>query len=158
MPLLDHKSGISPSDFVSRQLAIASLGDRLIGHARIVPKLNSLVYQQTITAAERSVIELWLDIQLIHRNVFADGPERLFAFAEYQQLQSAKRTVRFFTEHPDLDETPSAISSHQAYIAVNAARVEARTLELWGAPGKKPPKPEHWSALKCPRSREDHWG
>jgi len=76
-----------------RQLALASLGDRLIGHARVVPKLNSLVYQQTATAAERSVIELWLDIQLLHRNVFADGVERLFAFAEYQsQIKEAEVT------------------------------------------------------------------
>jgi hypothetical protein len=56
-----------------RKLAMASLGDRLIGHAWVVPKLNSLVYQQTATAAERSVIELWLDIQLLHRDVFPDA-------------------------------------------------------------------------------------
>lgn len=133
-----------------RQLAMASLGDRLIGHARVVPKLNSLVYQQTATAAERSVIELWLDIQLLHRNVFADGVERLFAFAEYQKLQSAKRTVRFFAEHPHLDESPSAALPHQAYITANAARIDARTFELWGTPGKKPPRPEHWSAMNVP--------
>ena len=133
-----------------RQLAIASLGDRLIGHARVVPKLNSLVFQQTATAAERSVIELWLDIQLLHRNVFADGVERLFAFAEYQKLKSARRTVRFFAEHPQLDESPSAASPHQAYITANADRVDAQTFELWGTPGQKPPKPEHWTAMNIP--------
>jgi hypothetical protein len=133
-----------------RPLAVASLGDRLIGHARIVPKVNSLVYQQTATAAERSVIELWLDIQLLHRNVVANGVERLFAFAEYQKLQSARRTVRFFSEHPHLDESPSAALLHQAYITANAARVDARTFELWGTPGQKPPKPEHWSGMSVP--------
>lgn len=133
-----------------RHLAMASLGDRLIGHARIVPKLNALVYQQTTTAAERSVIEIWLDIQLLHRNVFADGVERLFAFADYQKLRSARRTLRFFAEHPDLDESPPAALPHEAYIAANAARVDARTFELWGTPGKKPPKPEHWSAMNVP--------
>ncbi len=141
-----HERGALPL----RQLALASLGDRLIGHARVVPKLNSLVYQQTATAAERSVIELWLDIQLLHRNVFADGVERLFAFAEYQKLQSARRTVRFFAEHPHLDDSPSAALPHQTYVTANAARIDARTFDLWGTPGKKPPRPEHWSAMNVP--------
>src|SRR5262249_24520458 len=35
-------------------------------------------------------------------------------------------------------------------ITANAARVDARTFELWGTPGKKPPKPEHWSAMSVP--------
>ena len=36
---------------------------------------------------------MWLDVQLLHGNVFADGGERPFAFAEYQKLKSARRTV-----------------------------------------------------------------
>lgn len=130
-----------------RRMAFASLGDRLVGHARVVSKLNSLVYQQTTTAAERSVIELWLDIQLLHRNVFKDGVERLFAFAEHQKLQSARRTVRFFAEHPHLDESPSLALPHQDYVTANAVRIDARTFELWGSQGKKPPRPEHWTAM-----------
>jgi hypothetical protein len=110
-----------------------------------------------------------------------------------QKLQSARRTVRFFAEHPHLDESPSAalpargespaafgrrrippgcvappsnipdilgrralpagrraglgatpdfhhgLLPHQAYITANAACIDARTFELWGTPGKKPP-------------------
>lgn len=63
---------------------LPDLSDRAIGH--VVPRLNSLVHQQTVTSAERSVIELWLDIKLLHQNVLTDGPERLFAFGGYQKL------------------------------------------------------------------------
>ena len=69
--------------FVPDELAplndLAAIAIARIRHGRVVPRLNSLVYQQTVTSAERSVIELWLDIKLLHQNLLADGPERLFA-------------------------------------------------------------------------------
>ena len=137
-----HKAFHKNSSMLIRHLAIATLGDRAMGHSRIVPKLNSLVYQQTITSAERSVIELWLDIWLIHKDVFADGPDRLFAFGEHQKLGGAKRTVRFFAEHPELDETPSAAEPHRDFLAREGQRIEATTNSLWGKPS------DHWTGMK----------
>jgi hypothetical protein len=131
-----------------RQLAFAAIGDRMIGHARVVPKLNSLVYQQSVTAAERSLIELWLDLQILHLNIFPDGPERIFAFAEYQKLLSARRTVQFFAEHPVLDRDPTSTAPHRRFIQQNAARIDEQTHTYWGKPTKGVRQVEHWSSLK----------
>lgn len=136
-PFVHHRDSWPP-----RQLAVATLSDRAIGHGRVVPRLNSLVYQQTVTSAERSVIELWLDIRLLHQNVIADGAQRLFAFGEYQKLLSAKRTDRFFLEYPELDESPSAALPHRGFIAKEGARIDAQTQKLWAKP------PDHWSGMK----------
>lgn len=130
-----------------RQLALTALCDRMIGHARVVPKLNSLVYQQSVTAAERSVIELWLDIQLLHLDLVVDGPRRLFAWAEYQKLASARRTDKFFADHPALDESPSSAEPHRSFIALDAERIDRQTAALWPAKGGRTPSPQHWSNM-----------
>jgi hypothetical protein len=130
-----------------RDLAFSALCDRMIGHARVVPKLTALVYQQSVTAAERSVIELWLDIQLLHRDVIPDGVHRLFSWAAFQKLAGARRDDSFFAEHPALDTSPSEATPHRAFIASDGAAIDATAETLWSPrPGKKP-SPQHWSDL-----------
>lgn len=142
VPLIQQRD-----DWSQRGLAFIGLFYRILGFARTVRRLNSTVYQQSLTGAERSVIELWMDVELLHQDTLKDGVERFFAFADYQKLRAARRTVDFFAKNPALDETPSSAEPHQQFIATNGVRIDANTLRLWGKPGGKPPKPDHWTGM-----------
>jgi hypothetical protein len=136
-----------PPESAFRELAFITLSNRLFGYARTITKLNSLVYQQSVTSAERSILELWLDIRLLHQNYLPDGPERLFAFAEFQKLAAARRTDAFFRNNPVLDEVPSAAVHHRAFISKNETRIDAQTARLWPTKPGKRPRPQHWTNL-----------
>jgi hypothetical protein len=131
-----------------RQIAVIGLFYRVLGFCQTAIKLEgAAVHHQALTSAERSVIELWLDMELLHRNVFPDGVDRIMTFVEYQKLKAARRTVRFFSDHPARDETPSLAARQQAFITSNATAVDAKVAALWPRPDGKPPKPDHWSAM-----------
>jgi hypothetical protein len=124
-----------------REQAILGLYYRSIGFVRSAMELKSAVHQQTLTSTERSIIELYVDMELIHRNLIPDAVEKLEAFNEVQKLKAARRIDRFFAENPDLDEQPSRATVHREYMKNHAARIDGRTQTLWGV-GKKP---EHWT-------------
>ena len=60
-----------------RETAFAGLYYRILGFCKTMTVLNAVVHQQSITSAERSVLELYVDMELLHRNVFSDGVDRI---------------------------------------------------------------------------------
>jgi len=130
-----------------RQVALIVLFYRILGFCQTATKLQAAVHQQSLTSAERSVIELWLDMELLHRNVFPDGVERIMTFVEYQKLKAARRAVRFVEQHPELDETPSQATRQKAFIDANATAIDAKVQALWRRPDGRPSKPDHWSGM-----------
>lgn len=130
-----------------RQTALSGLFYRMMGFAQTAVRLQSPVHQQSLTSAERSVIELWIDMELLHRDVVPEGVEKILAFVDVQKLKAARRTVRFFVDHPELDETPSKATRHQGFIDAKAVEVEATAQRLWPRPDGRPPKPDHWSGF-----------
>ena len=137
-----------------RQTALIGLFYRMMGFANTARVLQSPVHQQSLTSAERSVIELWIDTELIHHDVIADGVEKIVAFIDFQKLKAARRTVSFFQKHPELDETPSNATRHQGFIDAKGAAVEAISRRLWPRPDGKVPKPDHWSGISLPERAE----
>lgn len=137
-----------------RQTALIGLFYRMMGFSNTARQLQSPVHQQSLTSAERSVIELWIDMELIHRDVIPDGVEKIMAFIDFQKLKAARRTVSFFQKHPELDETPSKATPHQGFIDAKGAEVEATARQLWPRPDGKAPKPDHWSGISLPERAE----
>lgn len=126
-----------------REKVILGLYYRSIGFCRTASELKSVVHQQSLTSAERSVIELYVDMELVHRNVIPDAIEKFLAFTDWQKLKAAKRMDRFFTDHPDLDSQPSKATAHRNFLSTDGQRVEQLVQHLWGQNAK----PEHWSNL-----------
>ncbi len=122
-----------------RQTALIGLFYRMMGFSNTAKVLQSSVHQQSLTSAERSVIELWIDMELIHRDVIADGAEKIMAFMDFQKLKAARRTVSFFRKHPELDETPSKATPHYGFIDAKGAAVEATARRLWPRPDGRAP-------------------
>jgi hypothetical protein len=126
-----------------REKVILGLYYRSIGFCRSAIELKSVVHQQSLTAAERSVIELYADMELVHRNAIPDAVAKVIAFGDWQKLKAARRMDKFFTDNPGLDTQPSKATAHRAFIANEEQRIVQLAGQLWGAKAK----PEHWSAL-----------
>lgn len=72
----------------SRETALILLCNRILWFCQTAVTLDgAALHHQSLISAERSVIELWLDMQLVHRNVFPDGVERIMTFTESQKTQ-----------------------------------------------------------------------
>lgn len=131
-----------------RETVLIGFYYRSLGYCRTAIELKSVVHQQSLTSAERSVVELYVDMELIHRNVVADGVEKAIAFADVQKLKAAHRMDDFFAANPGLDSNPSKAATHRDFIAKNQARIEKDIERLWGKNAKgQLIKPEHWSGM-----------
>lgn len=124
-----------------REEVLMGLYYRALGFGKAAMVLTALAHQQAITSAERSVLELYVDLELLHRNVAPDGVERVIAFTDAQRLKAARRTVKFFAAHPELDATPTFAAPHAEFIANNEERITARNVALWG----RASAPDHWT-------------
>lgn len=126
-----------------REKVILGLYYRSVGFCRTAIELKSVIHQQSLTSAERSVIELYVDMELVHRNAIPDAVEKVIAFTDWQKLKAARRRDDLFTKNPTLDKTPSKATVHRAFIASDEQRIVALVAKLWGPKAK----PEHWSGI-----------
>jgi hypothetical protein len=126
-----------------RETVVLGLYYRSLGFCRTAIELKSVIHQQSLTSAERSVIELYIDMELVHRNAIPDAIEKFNAFTDYQKLKAARRMDAFFAENPALDANPSKATVHREFITKNVVRIGADVARLWGANAR----PEHWSGL-----------
>jgi hypothetical protein len=130
-------------DLTDREKVILGLYYRSVGFCRTAIELKSVIHQQSLTSAERSVIELYVDMELVHRDAIPDAVAKVIAFSDWQKLKAARRRDEFFAKNPDLDKTPSKATIHRAFIASDEQRIVALVAKLWGPKAK----PEHWSGI-----------
>jgi hypothetical protein len=126
-----------------REKVILGLYYRSVGLCRTAIELKSAIHQQSLTSAERSVIELYVDMELVHRNAIPDAVEKVIAFTDWQKLKAARRRVAFYTKYSDLDRTPSKATVHREFITTHEQRIVDQVAALWGPKAK----PEHWSGI-----------
>jgi hypothetical protein len=82
----------------------------MMGFAQTAVRLQSPVHQQSLSSAERSVIELWIDMELLHRDVVPEGVEKILAFVDVQKLKARYAPGGFWLSRPR--SNPSASASH----------------------------------------------
>lgn len=126
-----------------RETVILGLYYRTVGFCRTAIELKSVIHQQSLTSAERSVIELYVDMELVHRSAIPNAVAKVIAFGDWQKLKAARRMDKFFTDNPAFDRQPSKATVHRAFIASDEQRIMQQTAQLWGQNAK----PEHWSGL-----------
>src|SRR5689334_6213457 len=86
-----------------REKVILGLYYRSIGFCRTAIELKSAIHQQALTSMERSVIELYVDMELVHRNAIPDALAKILTFTDWQKLKAARRMDAFFRDNPTLD-------------------------------------------------------
>jgi hypothetical protein len=138
-----------------RETAFAGLYYRILGFCKTVMLLKAIFHQQSITSAERSVLELYVDMELLHRGAVEHVIEKIITHIDVQKLKAARRVVQFYADNPDLDATPSYSLPHQAFIATSADLTLQKAEILWGKDKKgKTILPDHWSGLNLPERAE----
>ncbi len=126
-----------------RERALFGLYYRLIALVKTAVILDKPVHFQSLTGAARTAIELMLDAELLHRNLFADGVRRFHAFTEAQRLRADQRLRDFLKQRPDLDDDTS-----QPFTAEDKGEKEDEVVALWGRKKNGDPAiPEHWSEM-----------
>lgn len=144
-PVLETQLALSHRESVLQALFL-----RTIGYWRSLLVLNNAIHFQSVSSATRSIIEIYVDMELIHKNVVPDGVERALTFAEVQRLKGATNVVRFHEANPGLDPGVSDVVLNPAreYVKHQKARIDADTENFWGKDKHgKPRRPVHWSDL-----------
>jgi hypothetical protein len=120
---------------------------RSIGFLRTAVILDGSIHMQTAGAIARSLIEIYLDLELLHRNAIPDGYTKCMSHIDLSKLKAARRVIEFYAKNTDLDtDPPSRADRHKLYVQNNAARIEQQAEALWGKDKNgKLVRPEHWS-------------
>jgi hypothetical protein len=138
-----------------RETAFAGLYYRILGFCKTVMLLKAIVHQQSITSAERSVLELYVDMELLHGAAVEHAVDKIITHIDVQKLKAARRVVQFYADNPDLDAKPSYSLPHQDFIAKWADLTMQKAEILWGKDKKgKTILPDHWSGLNLPGRAE----
>ena len=133
-----------------RDKVIVGLFYRSLGFVKSAIALTSVVHQQSITSAERSVLELYIDIELLHRKVIEHDVTKILTFVDWQKLKAARRVDSLYAKYPDLDQTEA--NPHRHFIENQAALIEQKASILWGFEphGRMRNRLDHWSARSLP--------
>lgn len=132
----------SPSE---REHAFVGLFYRAVGFCKSAVVLKTPAHYQSIVAAERSAIEICIDMQLLHRDVIPQGVERFAAFILGQKLKSARRVKRFFDKRFDLDPEGRKSEAQRAFISDHGDLIDAQIATLFPNRQGRPTMPDHWS-------------
>jgi hypothetical protein len=136
---------LSPSE---REKTILLHYYRIMAYCRSLLVLNNAIHFQSVASATRSILEIYLDMEILHRDLFADGVTRVAAFMEAQKLKAARKILKFFADNPMLDPSLSPIDVQREYVKNNEVRIDAQTESLWGLDKRQKPKTlEHWTEL-----------
>ena len=104
---------------------------------------------QSLTGASRSVIEVYIDMELLFQNKIVNGVHLFKTHGDALTLKAARRMTEFYTAHPDLPFDPVSFEVHAKYIENNAAKIDAASVAIWGMNKKKESNvPMHWSGDK----------
>jgi hypothetical protein len=136
---------LTPTD---REQAFRGLYLRAAAFCKSAIVLRSTVHQQTLTACSRTVIELFIDMELLHRNLIPDGVRRFSSFHEVQKLKAARRMVRFFDARPELNPELRRTWVYELFLHRHEARIVGDLTRFRGSsPSGEAPLPSHWSQL-----------
>jgi hypothetical protein len=138
-----------------RESVFAGLYYRIMSFCKTMTVLRAVVHQQSITSAERSVLELYVDMELLHRGVFEQGVDRIVTHIDVQKLKGARRVVDFYTKNPDLDQPHSHTLPYREFLAQWTDLTLQKAEMLWGKDkNDRIILPDHWSALNLPARAE----
>jgi len=107
-----------------------------------IVKLNDFKDCQLLGASLRSLLELYIDMQLIRNDTIGNGINKFFSFPEIYKFNSAKKTMKIDEEI----QRPIAESSVLIKIVQNSEQINQKALSLWRKKLNEIPH-GHWSEL-----------
>jgi hypothetical protein len=115
-----------------RERAVMTLLYRAIGYLASIRKLDSAMHVQTVSSSARSLFEIGVDLELLHRDGTDDSVQRLEAFTRVERYRVAQKSVDYFADHPLPDD--HTIDVQRALVTDPAQRAEIERLIIlyWG--------------------------
>jgi len=132
---------IDLEDGRTKKTVLLHLYGRIFQLASSIIKLNDLNCCQLLGASLRSLLELYIDMQLIKNDTIENGIEKFLSFSNIYEFHSASNLIRIDKEI----QRPISESSKLIKIVQNSEQIEQKASSLWN---KKPNKILHWTDLK----------
>ena len=102
---------------------------RILAFMKTALVLSNPLNFQSLTGASRSVIEVYVDMELLFQGKVENGVHLFKTHGDALTLKAARRMTEFYTAHPDLPCDPVSFQVHTNYIENNAAKIDAATTE-----------------------------
>jgi hypothetical protein len=132
---------IGLKDGRTKKMVLLHLYGRVFQLAHSIVKLNDLKCCQLLGASLRSLLELYIDMQLIRNDTIENGIDKFFSFSKIYEFNSASSLIRIDKEI----QKPMSASSNLIKIKQNSKQVTQTALKFWN---KEPNKITHWTHLK----------
>jgi hypothetical protein len=139
-----------------RQRVFLNLFQRACNLVKTALLLSGAAHQQALGSIWRTMTEVWLDVEMLHQDVVADGVERVVTLADAQSLKAARRLVEFLERQPEYSPDFHEASQFASFADQHGTAIEGRCRVLW--PERKEVPRAH--ALVRPdghRTREATW-
>ena len=124
----------------TRKTTLLHLYGRIFSVTHGIVKLNDIRSCQLLTASLRILLELYIDMSLIVKNLVHNDIEKFFSFSETYKIRSAKNLIRIDKELQRPIEKSSALENY----LVNAEQITQKAHRLWK---QKPNHITHWTNL-----------
>jgi hypothetical protein len=131
-----------------KDLALYLLFGRIRFLSQTLLSLTQVRHFQSIVAASRTAIELYVDMHLLAGDHVKNGVEKFFAFSRTQKLKAARRMVDFYNKNPTL--RVRSLETYRTFIENNGAAIDAELALLWGPKAS----PRHWTNVNFEKRPE----
>jgi hypothetical protein len=116
--------------------------------------LREEIHFQAAASGARGLFEIWVDLELLSKNLVENGVEKYRAFPKIERFRRALRIVEAGDRNPDIKIN----DSFHRQIANDLSKkqeIEALATKVWGVNKEgKPVYPDHWSGKNL-RNRVD---
>jgi hypothetical protein len=140
-PFIDSAPGSSESGY--KTACIKGLWSRAYLWMQTMIKLNDPLDFQAISVANRSLLEILVDLILLHQDKTYRSAARMFWWTESEKLKSAEQIVNFYTEEGLA--VPDEFEAQKVFYQTKKSNIEKMRSELW--PNRKNPAkhPDRWT-------------
>lgn len=102
-------------------------------------------HYQSLCSAERSVIELYVDMRLLQEDKVPDGVARFVAAVDIQKWKSARRLDDFLRTRPHLDPENTRAASSREFVHKYSGRIDKLRRAYFTDRKGRPTTPDHWT-------------
>jgi hypothetical protein len=133
------KQLINPS---AQEIAVRDTYYRICLYLRSIVSLNRLDDVQSVASATRSIFELWIELEMLARDITGEAVQKHNSFAELQRYKHAEQIVQFADAHPDFQKMD--VSPQRAFCSDSQRRL--KLAREWGTNSSgKLQFTDHWS-------------
>jgi hypothetical protein len=99
-------------------------------------------HSHALAACLRAVYEIFLDINLLSKDIISNGVEKFLSFEEIERFRIAKNSLDLHKEFNHLTQKQTQLMQP----VLDAGEPTNRIIQLWGRTKKgKPARPTHWT-------------